>query len=274
MEIVDCHVHVWATGRPSPAHRQVGALSAATLLTEMTDAGVSAAVIQPPAWDSTSNEVAIEAAREFPGRFAALGWFSLDRVEERARVLTWREQPGMRGFRFTFVQPSEQAWLTDGSLEWLWSAAESAGLPIALACSDFLPVVGDIATRHPRLRLLVDHLGAPLRTTGRDAYARLPAVLALARHPNVAVKASAAPGYSALSYPFVDIHDYLHAIFDAFGPDRMFWGTDITRMPCTWSECVRLFTDELPWLKGRDLEQVMGAALRAWIDWPRVAVAA
>jgi hypothetical protein len=33
----------------------------------------------------------------------------------------------------------------------------------------------------------------------------------------------------------------------------MFWGTDITRMPCSWRQCVTLFTEELPWLKGRAL---------------------
>src|ERR1700738_1846027 len=38
------------------------------------------------------------------------------------------------------------------------------------------------------------------------------------------------------------------------GPARMFWGTDITRMPCTWRQCATLFTEELPWLKGGDLE--------------------
>ena len=29
-----------------------------------------------------------------------------------------------------------------------------------------------------------------------------------------------------------------------------------------------LFTEELPWLKGRDLELVMGEALCNWIGWP------
>jgi len=48
----------------------------------------------------------------------------------------------------------------------------------------------------------------------------------------------------------------------------MFWGTDITRMPCSWRQCVTLFTEELPWLKGRDLELVMGEALCNWIGWP------
>ena len=55
--------------------------------------------------------------------------------------------------------------------------------------------------------------------------------------------------------------------FDAFGPDRMFWGTDITRMPCSWRQCVTVFTEELPWLKGRDLDLVMGEALCNWVGW-------
>ena len=47
----------------------------------------------------------------------------------------------------------------------------------------------------------------------------------------------------------------------------MFWGTDITRMHCTWRQCVTLFTDELPWLKGSDLDLVMGQAFCDWIRW-------
>jgi hypothetical protein len=47
----------------------------------------------------------------------------------------------------------------------------------------------------------------------------------------------------------------------------MFWGTDITRMPCSWRQRVTLFTEELPWLKGRDLGLVMGEAVCNWLGW-------
>jgi hypothetical protein len=63
----------------------------------------------------------------------------------------------------------------------------------------------------------------------------------------------------------------MHRIFDAFGPDRFFWGTDITRMPCSYRQCITMFTEELPWLAGRDLERVMGPALCDWIGWQRKA---
>jgi predicted TIM-barrel fold metal-dependent hydrolase len=269
MLIVDSHVHLWATGKPSPAHRQVGALSAEELIREMDEARVDAAVIQPPAWDKTSNEVAVEAARRHPTRYCVLGWFAPDREDVESTVSHWRERPGMLGFRFTFAEPHQASWPTDGTLERVCAAAEKAGLPVALACANFLPVVGEIAARHPGLKLLVDHLGAPLRAKDEAAYANLPQLLALAKHANVAVKASSAPGYSSGRYPFRSMEDYLHRVFDAFGPQRMFWGTDITRMPCSYRECVTHFTETLPWLKGRDLEQVMGRALCDWIGWQR-----
>ena len=73
-----------------------------------------------------------------------------------------------------------------------------------------------------------------------------------------AVKATGAPHYSTQGYPYRNIQDGLHRIFDAFGPKRFFWGTDITRMPCSYRQCVSFFTDELAWLKGSELEDVMG----------------
>lgn len=81
------------------------------------------------------------------------------------------------------------------------------------------------------------------------------------------MKATGTPSYSSEPYPHRNIHDHLRRIFDAFGPHRMFWGTDITRMKCSWRQCVTMFTEELPWLKGRDLELVMGRALCDWIGW-------
>ena len=87
------------------------------------------------------------------------------------------------------------------------------------------------------------------------------------------MKATGAPSYSREAYPYRDIHGHIRKLYDAYGPERMFWGTDITRMPCSWHQCVTLFTEELPWLKGRDLDLVMGEALCNWVGWPLPATA-
>ena len=124
-----------------------------------------------------------------------------------------------------------------------------------------------IAETHPQLTLMIDHCGLKVLTKDVDALEHLDELLTLARLPNVAIKATAAPAYSSQPYPFRNLHDPLHRIFDAFGPDRFFWGTDLTRMTCTYRQCVTFFTEELPWLKGHDLETVMGRGLCRWIDW-------
>ena len=267
MLIVDSQVHIWESGTPVSVHRQTSRYDVSNLLKEMGEGGVDAAVLHPPSWDPRANPIAIEAAREHPDRLSVLGFFDVVNPANRGLIDTWKQQPGMLGLRFAFLQPGAQNWLTDGSMDWVWPAAERAGLPIALLVPNHIPLVGEIAARHPGLRLLVDHLGRRRHTQDAGAFDNLGEMLALAKHPNVAIKASGAPSYSSESYPYRNIHGYLQQVFDAFGPSRMFWGTDITRMPCSYRQCVTMFTEELPWLKGRDLELVMGRALCDFIRW-------
>src|SRR5438270_7720433 len=188
MKIVDAQVHIWSGGKPGNLrHRQIPAFTKDDLLKEMAAAAVDAAIIHPPtSWDPNANALAIEAARAHPDRFAILGNFPLDQPESRALIEGWTRQPGMRGLRFTFLQPHMKSWPTDGTIDWLWPAAERAGLPVALLASEFLPLVGRVAERHPGLKLIVDHLGALRGNKGDAAFANLPQLLALARHPNIA----------------------------------------------------------------------------------------
>jgi len=275
MQIVDAQIHVWGSGLPSNlAHRQVTAFTTEEAVGLMDEGGVDAAVIHPPGWDPGSTEMAFAAVRDYPGRFAIMGAFPLDQPENRSLVASWRSQPGMLGLRYGFLQEPMRGWLEDGTLDWLWEAAERADVPIAMLATDSLAAIGRIAERYPGLRLTIDHLGGRGGTTTlKDAAAmtHMPALLALAKHPNVAVKATGAPGYSSEAYPFPTMQTFVRQIYDAFGPQRMFWGTDITKMPCSWRQCVTMFTEELPWLSEPDKELIMGQAVCAWWGWDRPA---
>ena len=58
-------------------------------------------------------------------------------------------------------------------------------------------------------------------------------LLALAKHPNIAVKATGAPGHSSAGLSVPEYPRRAAAGFSMpIGPERFFWGTDITRMPC------------------------------------------
>jgi len=147
MLIVDAQTHRWNAGNPTtPWHRQIPAYTKAAALREMDASGVDAAELTPHTpWDPKANELAIEAARQHPDRFVILGNFPVEKPESRTLADTWTQRPGMLGLRFTFPPPHQSAWLTDGTVDWLWPAAERAGLPIALMAAGFLPKVAEIA---------------------------------------------------------------------------------------------------------------------------------
>ena len=277
MLIVDSQIHIWENGKMSAHHRQIPTYSIDDALAEMATAGVDAAVIHPPSsLGEAVNELAIKAVRLHPDKFCILGHFDLQSPDREKIVAHWRERPGMLGFRFTFNQPHQQSWWTDGSLDWFWDACEEHDLRVGLLASGpNMAAFGKIALGHPGLKMHIDHIGRG--GGGKDlkddaVFADLPNMLALAKLPNVAVKLSGAPSYSSDPYPYKNIHKYLRQIIETFGPERCFWGTDITRMPCSYRQCVTMFTEEMPWLQGRDLELVMGKAVVEWLGWKRPAL--
>jgi predicted TIM-barrel fold metal-dependent hydrolase len=276
MLIIDSQIHIWQNGRMSPHHRQVETYSIEDAVAEMKSAGVDGAVIHPPSsLGEAVNIYAEDAVRKHPEKFCILGHMDLLRPDREEVVAHWKRRTGMLGFRFTFNEPAQKGWWTDGSLNWFWKACEKHDLRVGLLASGVnMKAFGDIAARHPGLKMHIDHIG---RGGGRadlkdDAvYANLDEMLTLAKLPNVAVKLSGAPSTSSQAYPYTNVHSYLKRIIDAFGPQRCFWGTDITRMPISYRQCVTMFTEEMPWLKGRDLELVMGAAIVDWLGWKRPA---
>src|SRR5262249_33623439 len=149
MLVVDAQIHIWTNNKPTNAmHRQVENYTAADAMKEMDAGGVNAALIHPPGWDPNSNALAVEAAKQHPNRFAILGNSPLDKPESRTMVDEYKKKPGMLGLRFALLQPHQQTWLSDGTIDWLWPAAERAGMPVALIGANFVQNMGRIAERH------------------------------------------------------------------------------------------------------------------------------
>jgi L-fuconolactonase len=277
MMICDAQVHVWGANtpeRPWPAgraepHREP--LGTAELLAEMDMAGVNRAILVPPSWEGDRNDLANDAAKSHPDRFATMGRFDPDAPNAREIIRGWKKQPGMLGVRFTFHTPVLRQPLLDGKFDWVWGEMEKGGIPaMVLFHHEYMHLADKVAERYPGLKLVLDHLGLK---SGKDVteaqnFATLDNVLALAKRPNVAAKTTAMPCYAAdKTYPFQSVHPYIKRVFDAFGPKRTFWGTDWSRLPCSYRQGVTMFTEQMPWLKGQDLEWVMGRGVCEWLGW-------
>jgi predicted TIM-barrel fold metal-dependent hydrolase len=274
LRIVDSQVHIWGADtpeRPWPARaapQRDTPWSAEELLGEMNGAGVERVIIVPPSWEGDRNDLALAAARAHPDRFAVMGRLDPEAPGARDQIPGWKAQPGMLGMRFSFHTPVLRQPLLDGKFDWVWEELERAGIPLmVLIHHAYLDHIEKVVRAHPSLRIVMDHLG--LASTERDAHAfrGLDRLLALRAYPNVAVKASALPCYSDDTFPYRALHPYIRRAYDAFGPQRMFWGTDLTRLPCTYREGVSMFTEHMPWLSAADKEWIMGRGVCEWLGW-------
>jgi L-fuconolactonase len=274
MLITDSQVHVWGantTERPWPgrahAQREIP-LGHEELLREMNAAGVDRAVIVPPSWEGDRNDLALAAVKAHPDRFAIMGRFNPEARDACEAIKGWRNQPGMLGMRFSFHIPVLQQPLLDGKYDWVWSEAEKQGIRLMiLVPQHMVPVIDAVAAKYTGLKIVMDHMaltsGKPFDETFRDFDKLLP----IAKRPNVAVKASALPCYSAEPYPFIRVQAYARKVYEAFGPQRTFWGSDLSRSPVPYRNHIDMWLNDAPWLKAEDKEWVLGRGICEWLGW-------
>lgn len=269
MLIIDAQVHPWEHGQSTGHHRR-DPLTDDVLLREMDGAGVDCAVLVPPLWDLKGNAYAIRTAQTRPDRFAVMGLLQMRGEAPPAtgpELVRWVRENGLIGVRCLFNTPERAAPFHDGVYDWVWPAAAEAGIAVAMLVPGALPIAAAVAERHPDLKLIVDHLGAPRGASGPEAFAHLPDLVALARRDNVAVKAVAACDYAVDSYPFASVEAPLRRVFDAFGAHRVLWGSDLSRLRNPYRDCVRHFSEALPWLSHDERADVMGRNLCRITGW-------
>jgi L-fuconolactonase len=266
MLIVDSQVHPWSDGESTGHHRR-SPITGDVLRAEMERAGVARAVLVPPLWDPGGNAYSLALARAEPDRFAVMGLLTQGVAKPDEQLRTWRQQPGMLGIRLLLNTRDRMAPLLRGELAQLWPVAEETGLVVALLIPGALHLVDGIARGHPALNIIVDHLGVSRGSSGPAAFDHLPALLALAVHPNVHVKAAAVGDYALDPYPFRSLDVTLRRIFDAFGPERILWGSDLSRLHHPYRQCVTHFCETLSWLSGADQKLIMGGNVCRLLGW-------
>ena len=127
-----------------------------------------------------------------------------------------------------------------------------------------------IAERHPRLTLIIDHMNISTEAVQKGTVAAEVALTAsFAKYPNVSVKVSASPLASREPYPFRDMKDTIRRMFDAYGPQRCYWGTDMTNSfaKATYRQRITHFTEELDFLSESDKDWIMGRGIVERLNW-------
>ncbi len=207
MHIIDTHCHV-GIHKYEPVE---------TLLFHMKQSGVAGAVFIQYMGNS-DNTYLVETLAAHPDTFAAA--MIVDADDDGSQIRRWSEAGigGIRlpaNFRGTGDDPLAH-WRTAAALDLVVSAPSS---PETLLSDEFAEVVRTF----PDLQIVIEHLGGT--KPGMDAATFKP-ILALAAQANLTIKVPGFGEFCHLPHPFVDVPPFADWVLEAFGPQRMMWGSD------------------------------------------------
>ena len=285
MEVIDAQIHnphPFCDLGPALDRDLTVRVCAELALSAMGAAGVDAAVFHHPT-PLTLEELEVEpipavrAPALYPGRFGGIVTPDPSRVTDIDEMLSQLDSRfGLLAMRMTpawpALGPDGIPRIRNGGFDDWFRSAEKHRVPICLFIPGHLPDVHRIAADFPDLTIIIDHIGlyppprVPVDGHTLDALTEL---IALAEHPNVAVKFTGVAALSTGTYPFADLWPRLHPVLDAFRPSRLMWGSDYTRVAKlhTYSEAVNFlrYTNEV---SESDKQAMFSGTIRRLLRWP------
>jgi predicted TIM-barrel fold metal-dependent hydrolase len=269
--IVDSHVHVWKNDPRYPWPDELekppdrDALPD-ELLRLMADSDVAETVIVHVIHYRWDCRYAGDVVRSHPGKF-----MGVCRVNPRADsapddLTRWVRDHGFHGVRLSPYSGPEGDWIRDAPrMDAIFTRCTELKIPMCiLTDTGRLPDVQRVIERHhERMDICIDHMAdCPI-----DQPEELRKLLALARYDRLFVKISHLWSLSREPYPYRDTYDQVKRIYDAFGPQRLMWGSDwpMSQKYCSYAQAVALYREEIDFFSDADRRWILGdTASRLW----------
>ncbi len=190
-----------------------------SLLYHMDYNGVDRAVLIQYAGNS-DNTYLIDCLQRYAPRLA--GAMIVDPADDGSAVRRWAEA-GIGGIRLPVDARS-----TSSDPLAIWRAADACGLVVSAPCRPELLVgeaFAEVLAEFPDLSIVIEHLGG-VGAEAQPPYEVFCQALELAKHPNLTMKL---PGFGEICrvpMPFDPIPPLPQMALDAFGAERLMWGSD------------------------------------------------
>jgi L-fuconolactonase len=126
-----------------------------------------------------------------------------------------------------------------------------------------VPDAQKLIEKFPDLTVVIDHMAdCPL-----DKPQELEKLIALKRYPKVFVKISHTWSLSKQEYPWRDSQEQVKRLHQAFGPQRLMWGTDwpVSERHSTYTQALTSVRDEMKFLNDEDKSWMLSKTIeRVW----------
>lgn len=286
--IIDTHMHVWANDPkrypfPHPYLRDFEyknvphEATVEMLVDDMDRHGCSQAVLVQVIYHGWDNTYVADCVQRFPNRLKAHGLIDPTDNKVAEKLEFWVKEYGLHGMRFSPIyyqngQHGGDSWLDAPETHLLWRTAEKLGAVFNFFIGPKqLPKLATMVKAHPEQRVAIDHL-SQIDLGGDNPETELRLLLAMAKYPNVWVKVSDLTSVSESgNYPFTDAYPYVKQVYEAFGPDRLLFGTGFPGSARaaygrpTLDKEVDLVQNVIPFLSDSDREKILGLnALDLW----------
>ncbi|WP_037683138.1 amidohydrolase [Streptomyces griseus] len=253
---VDAHHHVWdlsvrdqdwITGPGlRPLRRN---FTVADLAPEARAAGVRRTVLVQTITvpEETPEFLALAADHDLIA--GVVGWTDLTRPDVADELARLRELPGgryLKGIRHQVQGEPDPEWLLRPDVRRGLAAVADAGLVYDLVVLPHqLPACVKAAADHADLTFVLDHLGKPPIASGeREPWET--SVRSLAALSNTVCKISGmVTEADPTSWTTDDLRPYAEAVLDAFGPDRLMFGSDwpVCTLAATYGQVLSVTTE-------------------------------
>ncbi|MFD6173601.1 amidohydrolase family protein [Streptomyces coeruleorubidus] len=235
MTVIDAHHHVWDLSvrdqdwiaEGSPIRRD---FTVKDLAPEARAAGVDRTVLVQTVTVPEETPEFLALADEHELIAGVVGWTDLTRPDVDDELARLRELPGgryLKGIRHQVQGEPDPQWLLRPDVRRGLTAVADAGLVYDLVVLPHqLQACTEAAASLPGLTFVLDHLGKPPIASGAiEPWAS--DVRALAALPNTVCKLSGMVTEADLaSWTIDDLRPYAGTVLEAFGPDRLMFGSD------------------------------------------------
>ncbi|MFC0624829.1 amidohydrolase family protein [Kribbella deserti] len=278
---VDAHHHVWdlqvraqswMTG-PSmdPIRRSFSAEDLAPLA---ADAGITATVLVQTVGLAAETPEFLEVAASNDLVAGVVGWLDLTASSVRDALAGLLERPDghwLKGIRHQVHDEPDDLWLERADVRRGLAAVAEAGLTYDLLTKPpQLPAAIHTVQAMPELSFVLDHISKPPIGTGElEPWAR--GLRELASYPNVTCKLSGLVTEADWAgWTVDDLRPYAEIVLDAFGPDRVMFGSDwpVCLLAASYAEVVAAAEDLTSYLTPTERDAVFGQTARHTYSLP------
>jgi L-fuconolactonase len=197
------------------------------LFREMRANGIDRCIAVQADQSEAETNFLLSFADQYPQIAGVVGWVNLcdERVGDRLAAVS--KFPKLRGLRnIVQVEPDDRFLLREDFLRGVGRLTSFGFTYDILIYPRHLPVAEEFVGRFPEQKFVVDHLAKPSIKTGEiDNWARC--IRAVAKHANVCCKLSGlVTEANWKNWGLADLKPYLDVAFEAFGLDRLMFGSD------------------------------------------------